>query len=70
MVNTEPIKKYIESRDAMKANDKETALRLLCQSMGVAKPTPYMISAIKELTEINEVALTLVLHKCKGVPDG
>ncbi len=70
MVNTEPIKQYIQSRDAFKANDKETALRLLCQSMGVAEPTPYMISAVKELTEINEAALTLVLHKCKGAPNG
>ena len=70
MVNTEPLKKYIESRDALKAGDTETALSLLAESIGVKEPTPYMKSALKDLAEPNQAILTLILHNSKGDTDG
>ena len=70
MVNTEPLKKYIESRDAQKAGNSETALSLLAESLGAEKPTPYMESALEELTEPNQAILTLILHESKGEPNG
>ena len=70
MVNIEPLKKYIESRDALKEGDKKKALSLLTDSIGAKTPTPYMESALKDLTEPNQAILTLILHESKGVPDG
>ena len=70
MVNTEPLKKYIESRDALKAGNLEKALSLLADSVGAKTPTPYMKSALEDLTEPNQAILTIILHKSKGAPDG
>ena len=70
MINTEPLKKYIESRDALKAGDKEKSLLLLVDSVGAKVPTPYMESTLKDLTEPNQAILTIILHESKGVPDG
>ena len=66
MVNTEPLKKYIESRDALKAGDKEKSLLLLADSVGAKAPTPYMKSTLKDLTEPNQAILTIILHESKG----
>ena len=65
MVDTEPLRKYIESRDAAKAGQNEKALQLLAESIGAEKPTAYMVSAIKELTEPNPAILTLILDESK-----
>jgi len=70
MVNTEPLRKYIESREAMKAGKPDTALTLLADSLGSNIPTPYMKSAIKELTEPNQAILTIILHESKGETRG
>ena len=70
IVNTEPLKRYIKSRDALKAGDKNAAIALLAESLGAKKPTPYMESAIEELTEPNEAVLTIILNESKGSPDG
>ncbi len=66
MVNTEPLKKYIESRDALKAGDKQKALSLLAESMGETEPTEYMKTELEHLTEPNIATLTLILHESKG----
>ncbi len=65
MVNTEPLKKYIKSRDALKAGDPETSLKLLAESVGAKMPTPYMKSTLKDLTEPNEAILTIILNESK-----
>jgi len=70
MVDTEPLKKYLESRDALKAGDKEKALSLLAESMGGKEPTEYMKSEVKNLTEPNIATLTLILHESKGSSNG
>lgn len=70
MVNTEPLEKYIKSRDAMKAGDSERALTLLAESLGAETPNPYMESALKELTEPNPAILTIILHESKGARNG
>ena len=70
MVDTGPLEKYIKSRDALKAGDKETALALLAESVGAEAPTPYMKGTLKELMEPNQAILTILLHKSKGDPDG
>ena len=66
MVNTEPLKKYIESRDALRAGKPEVALSLLADSLGAEIPTPYMKSRLEELTEPNQAVLTILLHESKG----
>lgn len=66
MVNTEPLKKYIESRDALKEGKREKALLLLASSVGAQTPTPYMESALNDLTEPNQAILTIILHESKG----
>lgn len=67
MVDTEPLKKYIASRDAFMAGDRESALSLLAESLGAAKPTPYMETYFDKLIgEPNDVILTLILHASKG----
>jgi len=66
MVDTAPLEKYIESRDALKAGDKEAALALLAESVGAEAPTPYMKDTLRHLTEPNQAILTLILHKSKG----
>lgn len=63
-MNTEPLRKYIESRDAMLAGNPEAAVKLLAESLG-AEPTPYMADAIKDLADPNEAVLTLILHESK-----
>jgi hypothetical protein len=70
MVNTEPLKKYIKSRDALKEGDPERAAQLLAESVGAKEPTPYMKEAIEELTEPNQPVLTLILNESKEDPDG
>lgn len=70
MVDTEPLEKYIKSRDALKAGDKETALTLLAESVGAGTPTPYMEDTLEDLIEPNQAILTIILHKSKGGPDG
>lgn len=70
MVDTEPLKKYIESREALKAGDKNAALALLAESVRAAAPTPYMKDAIEKLAEPNQAILTIILHESKGAPDG
>lgn len=69
-MNTEPLRKYIESRDALKAGNKDEAAALLAESLGTDKPTPYMSSALEQLTEPNEAALTIILHESKGAKNG
>lgn len=66
MVDTEPLKKYIQSRDALKAGEPETALLLLAESVGATTPTPYMKSTLDNLAEPNPAVLTLILHRSKG----
>ncbi len=66
MVNTEPLKKYMESRDALKAGDKQKALSLLAESMGSEEPTEYMKSELEHLAEPNIATLTIILHESKG----
>lgn len=68
MTNTEPLKNYIDARDAMKNGQPAEAAQLLAKSVGAAAPTPFMESAINELTEPNEAVLTLILNESKGVP--
>ena len=70
MVDTEPLKKYIESRDALKAGDKQKALTLLAESMGSEQPTEYMKSELANLVEPNIATLTLILHESKGSSNG
>ena len=70
MVDTEPLRKYIESRDALNAGDKEKALSLLAESMGEKEPTEYMKSELENLVEPNIATLTLILHESKGNIDG
>ena len=70
MVNTEPLKNYIESRDALRTGDKKRALSLLVNSIGAKTPTPYMESYLDKLTEPNQAILTLILHESKGAQDG
>lgn len=69
MVNTKFLKKYIESRDALKAGNPETAAQLLAESVGAKVPTPYMKETLEELAEPNEPILTLILHESKGERD-
>jgi len=69
MVNTEPLKKYIESRDALREGDRDKAASLLADSLGAPVSTPYMDSALEELTEPNEAVLTIILHESKGGAD-
>ena len=66
MVNTEPLKKYIESRDALKAGDKKTAVSLLAASLGGITPSPYMVENLNVILEPNQAILTLILHESKG----
>ncbi len=66
MVDTEPLRKYIESRDALAAGDKKKALSLLAESMGAKEPTEYMESELENLVKPNIVTLTLILHESKG----
>jgi len=66
MVNTLPLKKYIESRDALTAGDEERALSLLAESLGAKEPTDYMRAAIKTITEPNMAILAIILHESKG----
>ena len=65
MVNTEPLKKYIDCRDALKAGDNQKALSLLAESMGGKEPTEYMKTELEHLTEPNIATLTLILHESK-----
>jgi len=69
-MNTKPLRKYIESRDAAKAGDKAKAAALLAESLGATEPTPYMNSALEQLEEPNEAVLTLILHESKGDSNG
>lgn len=69
MVDTAPLQRYIESRDALKAGDEDAALALLAESLGAEAPTPYMKDTLKELTEPNQAILTILLHESKGDPD-
>ena len=70
MVNTESLQRFIESRDAMKEDNPEKALLLLAKSLGAKAPTPYMKSALKDLTEPNQAILTIILHESKGATNG
>ncbi|KKM20468.1 hypothetical protein LCGC14_1645200 [marine sediment metagenome] len=70
MVDTEPLKKYIESRDALKAGDKQKALTLLAESMGCEEPTEYMKTELEKLVEPNVATLTLIIHESKGSING
>lgn len=65
MVDTEPLRKYIECRDALSIGDKQKALSLLAESMGEKEPTEYMKSELENLAEPNIATLTLILHESK-----
>ena len=66
MVNTEPLEKYIECRDALASGDKQKALLLLANSMGCEEPTEYMRTELENLAKPNIAILTLILHESKG----
>lgn len=65
MVNTEPLKQYIESRDAFKAGENKKALKLLADSVGAPGPTEFMKDNLDKLTEPNDAVLTLIIHQSK-----
>ncbi len=60
-MNTKPLKDYIRAREAHKEGNDKEALALLSSSLGAEKPTQMMKSALKELVEFNDAALTIVL---------
>lgn len=62
-MNTEPLKTYLLGRDAYREGKKEEALKLIAQSMGADQPTPMMKSALGELCDLNDAALTILLHE-------
>ncbi len=66
MVNTEPLKEYLEAIDAYNNGNKEKALELLANSVGAPGPTKYMESALGKLSEPNIAILTLLLNEIKG----
>lgn len=66
MVNTEPLRNYLESIEAAKAGEKEKALKLLASSIGAAEPSPYIKSNLDKLTKPHDAILTLILHESKG----
>ncbi len=70
MVNTGPLKQYLEAVDAYKAGDKEKSLVLLAESLGTDSPTAIMKDALAELTQANQAVLTIILQRSKGTPDG
>jgi hypothetical protein len=69
-MNTKPLQKYIESRELFKLGDEKQALALLADSLGASNPTPYMKSALKNITEPNIAILTIILHESKGKSNG
>jgi len=64
-MNTEPLKKYILARDEFRNGNKDTALKLLADSIGAEKPTPIMTDSLGKLVDLNDAALTLILHRMK-----
>lgn len=62
-MNISPLANYIRAREEYHAGHKEEALQLLTESMGLEKPTPIMRDALDKLVDLNDVALTLVLHE-------
>ena len=70
MVDTGPLKLYLEGRDAFRAGDKEKALNLISESIGTKSPTPYMKSNLEKLAEPNDAVLTLIIHESKGEHHG
>lgn len=66
MVNTEPLKSYLEGRDALKSGEKDKALKLIADSVGATEPTPFMKSSLHLLAEPNDAILTLIIHRSKG----
>ena len=63
MPNTEPLRLYLEGIDAYKAGDKEAALKLIAESVGVAEPTQIMREALPALARPNQAILALILHE-------
>ncbi len=64
-MNTEPLKEYLKARDALKEGNKEEALAKLASSLGCKEPTEMMKSSCKELLDLNDVSLTLILDRSK-----
>jgi hypothetical protein len=68
IMNTEPIKKYIQSIEAFKKGDRANAEIIFSQSIGIQKPTPYIKNNLDELlnpNEPNDVILTLLIYETK-----
>lgn len=64
-MDTTALEQYLRARDALRSGDKAEALRLMSQSIGVAKPTPLMEQNVAALTDLNTAMLTLILHRSK-----
>ena len=65
MSNTEPLKKYIAARDAMRDGDRDEAVQLLAESVGVEAPTPIMEDSAEALLDSNDAALVLVMAETR-----
>lgn len=65
MVDTTPLKEYLQARDQYRAGDKKKALKLLANSLGASEPTDIMTDATEELLNGNDAALTIVIHRAK-----
>ena len=64
-MNTEPLKKYIAGRDALKEGKKAEALSLLASSLSSTEPTEMMKSSFDKLLDLHDVALTIIVHRTK-----
>jgi hypothetical protein len=67
-MNTEPLKKYIQSLETFKEGHSDEAGILLSQSIGIEKPTLYMkenLSNLLDSKEPNDAVLTLVINETK-----
>lgn len=69
MVDTTPLKEYLQARDQYQSGDKKEALKLLANSLGASEPTDIMAEATEELLDGNDAALTLIIHRAKEQND-
>jgi hypothetical protein len=67
MINTNPLKEYLQSQDAIRSGNNIKALELLTKSIGSDTPSKFIKENLTKLIkEPNEAILTLVINQTKG----
>ena len=62
-----PLKDYIKAIEANKQGNREEALKLLTDSIGLKEPTKIMKENLAQMLDSNDAILTLIL---KEIEDG